>query len=394
MASGRLIDYLGEGLFSARPVTPNLATGALGLYYATDTNTLYAWDGSAWDTVGGGSTGQPITATTTEAGTTLTATPAAAWNYTRFTNAGTKTYTFDSAQAYVVNTEFHGRNVGAGNLTIAQAGSFVITPPTGGSLVIPQGQSFFLKITGTNTADLILQSPSGTGPPSGPTVSLAAATQILPGTTGLTSVNTTVPATAAVNDLLIAYVMRRSALTAVPAGWTLAATSGLFTGSGENQFVDVYYKTAVSGDIGASTTWTQTTSNRMSVSIAAFRKSDGSAFSLVSTNTSIKTATATAYDSAFIPAPAMTATANNQLLVFAASGATMSFANTNAVNPAYAVGASGTAIYAGSTSTDVARLCCAWKSMLNGEVLNATAQFMGQSSGSGSQLGAVVALFQ
>lgn len=220
MASGRLIDYLGEGLFSARPVTPNLAAGALGLYYATDTNTLYAWDGSAWDTVGGGSSGQPITATTGESGTTLTALPAAAWNYTRFTNAGTKTYTFDSAQAYVTNTEFHGRNVGAGNLTIAQAGSFVITPPVGGSLVIPQGQSFFLKITGTNTADLILQSPSGTGPPPGtpPTFLSNTPSTNASGTTH----NITYPASVSAGDLVIGVAAGSSAIGTftLDAAWT------------------------------------------------------------------------------------------------------------------------------------------------------------------------------
>lgn len=226
MASGRLIDYLGEGLFSARPVTPNLAAGALGLYYATDTNTLYAWDGSAWDTVGGGSSGQPITATTGESGTTLTALPAAAWNYTRFTNAGTKTYTFDSAQAYVTNTEFHGRNVGAGNLTIAQAGSFVITPPVGGSLVIPQGQSFFLKITGTNTADLILQSPSGTGPPP------ATAATYVDNNTGTNAStlahNVTFMATVNVGDLIIAYMATNAstAFTLDPAWTALSVVNG------------------------------------------------------------------------------------------------------------------------------------------------------------------------
>lgn len=227
MASGRLIDYLGEGLFSARPVTPNLAAGTLGLYYATDTNTLYAWDGSAWDTVGGGSSGQPITATTGESGTTLTALPAAAWNYTRFTNAGTKTYTFDSAQAYVTNTEFHGRNVGAGNLTIAQAGSFVITPPVGGSLVIPQGQSFFLKITGTNTADLILQSPSGTGPPpSTPATYLDNNT----GTgTSLTTHTITYMATVAAGDLIIAMLALSNTVTATtldPAWTAISVVNG------------------------------------------------------------------------------------------------------------------------------------------------------------------------
>ncbi len=391
MASGRLIDYLGEGLFSARPAAPDLAAGALGLYYATDTNTLYAWDGSAWDTIGGGGSGAPITATTAEAGTTLTATGANAWNYTRFTNAGTKTYTFDSAQTYANNAEYHGRNVGAGNLTIAQAGSFVITPPVGGSLVIPQGQSFFLKITGTNTADLILQSPSGTGPPATPTVSLAGATAIISGPSGTTSQSPVVPSTAAVNDLLIACIMRRSALTVVPAGWTLAVST-TFTSGGTTQFVDIYYKTAVSGDIGATTTWTQTTSDRMSVNLAAFRKSDSSAFSLVTTNTGTKTASATAYDSGFIPVPAVTATANNQLSVSVAGAITLSAASASSINMAGMIGLAGGALYAGSS--DTARIAWGWKAMMNAEVLSGTAQFAAASSGSGNALGAGTALFQ
>jgi len=47
MASGRLIDYLGHGLIADRPATPDLHTGTLGLYWATDEDKLYSWDG-AW----------------------------------------------------------------------------------------------------------------------------------------------------------------------------------------------------------------------------------------------------------------------------------------------------------------------------------------------------------
>ena len=50
MASGRLIDYLGIGLASSRPVSLNLYSGALGLYYATDTSQFSCWNGSAWVT--------------------------------------------------------------------------------------------------------------------------------------------------------------------------------------------------------------------------------------------------------------------------------------------------------------------------------------------------------
>ena len=48
MASGRLVDYLGKGLASARPVSLSLHPNALGLYYATDTGDASLWDGTAW----------------------------------------------------------------------------------------------------------------------------------------------------------------------------------------------------------------------------------------------------------------------------------------------------------------------------------------------------------
>lgn len=49
--SSLLIDYLGEGLASARPTTLNLVPGMVGFYYATDTKTLSIWQGSGWDVV-------------------------------------------------------------------------------------------------------------------------------------------------------------------------------------------------------------------------------------------------------------------------------------------------------------------------------------------------------
>lgn len=41
-------DYIGVGLAAARPATPNLSAGALGIYYATDTQVWSTWNGSAW----------------------------------------------------------------------------------------------------------------------------------------------------------------------------------------------------------------------------------------------------------------------------------------------------------------------------------------------------------
>lgn len=55
--TGRLADWLGEGLSSARPVAPNIMPGGLGLYWSTDTTTLSAWDGSAWHNIASGGAG-------------------------------------------------------------------------------------------------------------------------------------------------------------------------------------------------------------------------------------------------------------------------------------------------------------------------------------------------
>lgn len=54
MATTLITDYLGAGLASARPTTPPVGTGALALYFATDTSTLSQWNGSAWIAALGG----------------------------------------------------------------------------------------------------------------------------------------------------------------------------------------------------------------------------------------------------------------------------------------------------------------------------------------------------
>lgn len=51
MASGRLVDYLGSGVIASRPASLTLHTDSVGLWYATDTNILSAWDGSTWTDV-------------------------------------------------------------------------------------------------------------------------------------------------------------------------------------------------------------------------------------------------------------------------------------------------------------------------------------------------------
>lgn len=48
MTSTNLLDYFGQGLAAARPVTPDLHSDAIGLYWATDTNQLSMWAEGAW----------------------------------------------------------------------------------------------------------------------------------------------------------------------------------------------------------------------------------------------------------------------------------------------------------------------------------------------------------
>lgn len=82
------------------------------------------------------------------------ASPETAGDYTRFSNAAA-TYTFDDATAFVVNSEYHGRYVGSGTLTITAAGTMTINAPADGSLVIPPQGTFTIKIVAADEADLI-----------------------------------------------------------------------------------------------------------------------------------------------------------------------------------------------------------------------------------------------
>ena len=77
MASSTLItDYMQYGTLASRPVTPNTPTNCSPLYYATDTSSLYIWDG-AWVQVtgagaGGGLYAPVLSAVPTSANTGLT----------------------------------------------------------------------------------------------------------------------------------------------------------------------------------------------------------------------------------------------------------------------------------------------------------------------------------
>jgi len=55
MSSTLISDYFGCGTHAARPASLSLASGCCGLYYETDTNAVFAWNGSAWISVISGS---------------------------------------------------------------------------------------------------------------------------------------------------------------------------------------------------------------------------------------------------------------------------------------------------------------------------------------------------
>lgn len=76
--------------------------------------------------------------------------------YVRFTNAAAKTLTVqDNAdEAIPISFQTHGRNAGAGDLTIVEDTSVTVNPPAGGTLVIPEGGTFTLKKVATDEWDL------------------------------------------------------------------------------------------------------------------------------------------------------------------------------------------------------------------------------------------------
>lgn len=90
----------------------------------------------------------------TEGTTARVAAPADAGDYTRFTHADPKTYEFDGTEVWVVGTEFHMRNHGAGDLTLVGSNGFTINPPTDGGEVIPEGGTATLKIVADDEGDL------------------------------------------------------------------------------------------------------------------------------------------------------------------------------------------------------------------------------------------------
>ncbi|MNQ15583.1 hypothetical protein D3C85_285560 [compost metagenome] len=82
-----------------------------------------------------------------------------AGSYIRFTNTGAKTYTVQPqvSVAWVADSEIHGRNVGATDLTLTPGSGVTLLVPYGGTLVVPPGGSFTLKRGAENVWDVLGQ---------------------------------------------------------------------------------------------------------------------------------------------------------------------------------------------------------------------------------------------
>lgn len=148
MASGRLIDYLGADVIANRPATPDLHANTLGLFYATDTDTLSAWDGSTWEDI----TGQQAVDIITEA-SPFTIVPATHAGRDRYIRAGGDV-TFDSAEALAAGQVYTIR--ATGTIDLVEDG-VTLTPPSGGTLELTVGMAVTVVMTSGTAGDVIGQ---------------------------------------------------------------------------------------------------------------------------------------------------------------------------------------------------------------------------------------------
>lgn len=146
--TNRIARYRSEGTF-----WQSYLPEEVGLVLNQDDGLLWVWDfDSEWvqPAPEGESAPPPVV---TESGSSLLATPGNAGNYTRFGDSN-PTYEFNTSETYVVGDEYHGRFVGGSELTLVAGGSMSLNAPYGGTLVIPPGGTFTVKIVASNQADV------------------------------------------------------------------------------------------------------------------------------------------------------------------------------------------------------------------------------------------------
>ena len=126
--SGRVPDYLGQGLAADRPATLNLAPGCIGFWRSTDTGELSVWSDDEWSAVGGGSasipdnsiTGAKLSASVRTLNASGTAEIGDAFNAVQMDVATANTFTIppNSAVAFAVGDPLEVWQKGDGQTTI------------------------------------------------------------------------------------------------------------------------------------------------------------------------------------------------------------------------------------------------------------------------------------
>lgn len=136
------------------------------------------------------------------------------------------------------------------------------------------------------------------------------------GTTYTTAASTsqTIPAATVVGDLLLAFVMHRSALT-TPAGWTLVDSQANPTGPYDHT-LSIISRTAQGGDAGASLAVTQASSTVIGIHIITLRHLNGGTCEV---KTALTAKTATDGETSTFAAAVATANAAGQLGIIAMS---------------------------------------------------------------------------
>jgi hypothetical protein len=150
--SGILVGHENEILYYAGG--PKFLTARPGwLFHVYDENAERRYNGEAWQVYA--PAWPPVEE---ETGTDRDATPDNAGILVLLTNAAAKSITFDAAQDFALNAEYHYRNMGAGDATLVAAGGFSLSPPGGGTLVFPEGATVTVKIIaiGTGAAAIVM----------------------------------------------------------------------------------------------------------------------------------------------------------------------------------------------------------------------------------------------
>lgn len=144
--AGDLAIYRGGTWYAYAPVS-GLVVNMLG--------TLQQWSGSAWADLGGGSSAPAPVVPVAGASHDVAATEAG--SYLRFTGSGTKTCTFrpEATHALPPNGEWHIRNAGPGNLTLASGSGVTLNAPYSGTLVVPPAGTVTVKRVAADVFDVL-----------------------------------------------------------------------------------------------------------------------------------------------------------------------------------------------------------------------------------------------